>query len=89
MGAEKIKNVAFSCFSAPIFPPAYLTNDRNSSSRELLVFNRIKLYHLPQSHFKHNQRDVIALRQPGRKIQHLVHNPLFDLFGAQMDALPD
>jgi hypothetical protein len=36
MGAEKIENVAFSCFSAPIFLPAYLTNDSNSSNRELL-----------------------------------------------------
>src|SRR5262245_5271363 len=36
MGAEKLKNAAFSCFSAPIFLPAYLTNDRNSSNRELL-----------------------------------------------------
>ncbi len=36
MGAEKIENVALSCFSALIFLPAYLTNDRNSSNRELL-----------------------------------------------------
>jgi hypothetical protein len=36
MGAEKIKNVAFSCFSAPIFLPAYMTNGRNSPNRELL-----------------------------------------------------
>jgi hypothetical protein len=36
MRAEKIENVDFSSFSALIFLPAYLTNDRNSSNRELL-----------------------------------------------------
>src|SRR5215470_1191781 len=44
---------------------------------------------LPPPHFKYNQRNVITLRQSGRKIQHLIQNPLPDLFGVQIDALHD
>jgi hypothetical protein len=39
-GQKKLKNIAFSCISAPIFLPAYLTNDRNSLNRELLATTR-------------------------------------------------
>jgi hypothetical protein len=40
-GGRKIENVAFSCFSALIFLPTYLTNDRNSSNRELLFLSLV------------------------------------------------
>jgi len=51
MGAEKIENVASSCFSAPIFLPAYLTNDRNSSNRELLDSFHLRFHDFPPGDF--------------------------------------
>jgi len=69
--AEKIENVAFSCFSALIFLPTCLTNGRNSSNRELLSIHRMAVKTLSLNDFSQAETrspldgDSVCIYMPG------------------------